>query len=143
MSRSRIIAAVVAVLVVIAAVVWLLSRGHESTDDAQIDGHITQIAARVGGPVIKVAVDNNDRVDGDALLVQIDPRDYQIAVDRARGTGGRRSAGRGGAHRRADRPGRDAIRREHRGRRGAGSRSGRRQRGSADPGGTGERLEML
>jgi membrane fusion protein (multidrug efflux system) len=84
MSRSRIIAAAVAVLVVIAAVIWLLSRGHESTDDAQIDGHITQIAARVGGTVIKVAVDNNDRVDGGALLIQIDPRDYQVAVDRAR-----------------------------------------------------------
>ena len=84
MSRSRIIAAVVAVLVVVAAVVWLLSRGHESTDDAQIDGHITQIAARVGGPIVKVAVDNNDKVDGGALLVQIDPRDYQVALDRAR-----------------------------------------------------------
>jgi membrane fusion protein (multidrug efflux system) len=84
MSRARIIAAVVAVLVVIAAVIWLMSRGHESTDDAQIDGHITQIAARVGGTVIKVAVDNNDKVAGGAVLVQIDPRDYQVAVDRAR-----------------------------------------------------------
>ncbi|HTI39037.1 MAG TPA: HlyD family secretion protein [Vicinamibacterales bacterium] len=84
MSRARIIAAVVAVLVVIAAVIWLMSRGHESTDDAQIDGHITQIAARVGGTVIKVAVDNNDKVAGGAVLVQIDPRDYSVAVDRAR-----------------------------------------------------------
>ncbi len=84
MSRSRIIAAVVAVLVVIAAVVWLLSRGHESTDDAQIDGHITQIAARVGGTIVKVAVDNNDKVGSGAVLVQIDPRDYQVALDRAR-----------------------------------------------------------
>ena len=84
MSRSRIIAAVVAVLVVIAAIVWLMSRGHESTDDAQIDGHITQVAARVGGPIVKVAVDNNDKVDTGALLIQIDPRDYQVALDRAR-----------------------------------------------------------
>ena len=84
MSRSRIIAAVVAVLVVIAAIVWLMSRGHESTDDAQIDGHITQIAARVGGPIVKLAVDNNDKVDAGALLVQIDPRDYQVALDRAK-----------------------------------------------------------
>ena len=84
MSRSRIIAAVVAVLVIIAAIVWLMSRGHESTDDAQIDGHITQIAARVGGPIVKVAVDNNDKVQAGALLVQIDPRDYQVALERAR-----------------------------------------------------------
>ncbi|HTL46249.1 MAG TPA: HlyD family secretion protein [Vicinamibacterales bacterium] len=84
MRRSRIIAAVVAVLVIIAAIVWLMSRGHESTDDAQIDGHITQISARVGGPIVKVAVDNNDKVEAGALLVQIDPRDYQVALDRAR-----------------------------------------------------------
>jgi len=84
MRRSRIIAAAVAVLVVIAATIWLLSRGHESTDDAQIDGHITQIAARVGGPIVKVAVDNNDKVDSGAVLVQIDPRDYQVALERAR-----------------------------------------------------------
>jgi membrane fusion protein (multidrug efflux system) len=84
MSRSRIIAAVVAVLVIIAAIVWLMSRGHESTDDAQIDGHITQIAARVGGPIVKVAVDNNDKVQAGALLVQNDPRDYQGALERAR-----------------------------------------------------------
>jgi membrane fusion protein (multidrug efflux system) len=84
MSRSRIIAAGVAVLVVGAAVFWLLTRGHESTDDAQIDGHITQIAARVGGPVIKVAVDNNDKVAAGTVLVQIDPRDYQVAVEKAK-----------------------------------------------------------
>jgi len=76
----------VAVLVVVAAGVffWLHSRGREETDDAQVDGRITQIAARVGGTVTKVSVDNNLRVDGGAVLVQIDPRDYQIAVDRAR-----------------------------------------------------------
>jgi membrane fusion protein (multidrug efflux system) len=84
MSRSRIIGGIVALLVVIAGVVWLMSRGHESTDDAQIDGHITQIAARVGGTIIKVAVDNNDAVDAGAVLVQIDPRDYQVALDRAK-----------------------------------------------------------
>jgi membrane fusion protein, multidrug efflux system len=84
MSRSRIIAAAAAVLVVVAAIVWLMSRGHESTDDAQIDGHITQVSARVGGTILKVAVDNNDKVGAGALLVQMDPRDYQVALDRAR-----------------------------------------------------------
>jgi membrane fusion protein (multidrug efflux system) len=82
--RWRIGAGVVAVLIVIAAIVWLRSRGHESTDDAQVDGRITQIAPRVGGPVIKVAVDNNIEVKAGDLLVQIDPRDYQVAVDRAK-----------------------------------------------------------
>ncbi|HTM25306.1 MAG TPA: HlyD family secretion protein [Vicinamibacterales bacterium] len=82
--RWRIGGAVVAVLVIIGGIVWLRSRGHESTDDAQVDGRITQIAARVGGPVLKVAVENNQPVAAGALLVQIDPADYQVAVDRAK-----------------------------------------------------------
>jgi membrane fusion protein (multidrug efflux system) len=82
--RWRIGAVVVAVLLVIGIVVWLRSRGRESTDDAQVDGRITQIAARVGGPIVKVAVDNNYHVKAGDLLVQIDPRDYQVAVDRAK-----------------------------------------------------------
>jgi membrane fusion protein (multidrug efflux system) len=70
---------------VIGIVVWLvMTAGQESTDDAQVDGHITQIAARVGGTVLKVAVDDNQQVKTGDLLVQIDPRDYQVAVDKAR-----------------------------------------------------------
>jgi membrane fusion protein, multidrug efflux system len=82
--RWRIGGIVVAVLAMIGIVFWLRSRGRESTDDAQVDGRITQIAARVGGPVIKVAIDNNNHVKAGDLLVQIDPRDYQVAVDRAK-----------------------------------------------------------
>jgi membrane fusion protein (multidrug efflux system) len=82
--RWQIGAVVIVVLIVIAGVIWLRSRGHESTDDAEVDGRITQIAARVSGPVIKVAIDNNVQVKAGDLLVQIDPRDYQVAVDRAK-----------------------------------------------------------
>ena len=82
--RWQIGAVVVVVLIVIAGVFWLRSRGHESTDDAEVDGRITQIAARVNGPVIKVAIDNNVQVNAGDLLVQIDPRDYQVAVERAK-----------------------------------------------------------
>jgi membrane fusion protein (multidrug efflux system) len=84
MARWRIGAVVVAVIVVAGSIVWWRSRGHESTDDAQVDGRITQIAPRVGGTVIKVNVDNNQPVGAGTVLVQIDPRDYQVAVDRAR-----------------------------------------------------------
>jgi membrane fusion protein, multidrug efflux system len=83
-SRLPIIAGVVVILLIVAGVIWWRTRGHESTDDAQVDGHITQIAARVSGTVIKVSVDNNDAVAAGALLVQIDPRDYQVALDRAK-----------------------------------------------------------
>ena len=82
--RWRIGIVVVVVLLVIGGIFWLRARGRESTDDAQVDGRITQISSRVGGPVIKVAVDNNLQVKAGDLLVQIEPRDYQVAVDRAR-----------------------------------------------------------
>ncbi len=81
--RWRLAAIVVAVLILIAGLFWLRSRGKESTDDAQVDGHITQIAARVGGTVTKVLVTNNQAVKAADVLVGIDPRDYQIAVERA------------------------------------------------------------
>jgi membrane fusion protein (multidrug efflux system) len=74
----------VVVLLVAGSILWWRSRGRESTDDAQVDGRITQVAARVGGTVLKVNVDNNQAVGADTVLVVIDPRDYQVAVDRAR-----------------------------------------------------------
>jgi membrane fusion protein (multidrug efflux system) len=82
--RWRLGAIVVVVLILIAGFFWLRSRGTESTDDAQVDGHITQIAPRVGGTVTKVLVTNNQAVKAGDVLVEIDPRDYQIAVERAK-----------------------------------------------------------
>jgi membrane fusion protein (multidrug efflux system) len=81
--RIRVIAGAAVVVLVLGVIAWWHYRGQESTDDAQIDGHITQIAARVSGTIVKVSVDNNDAVGAGTLLVQIDPRDYQVAVDRA------------------------------------------------------------
>jgi len=82
--RRGIIAGVVVLVLAVGLIVWLRSRGSESTDDAQVDGRITQIAARVGGTIVKVNVDNNQQVGAGAVLVQIDPRDYEVAVERAR-----------------------------------------------------------
>ena len=82
--RVKIIIGVV-LLLVLGAGLWAYSTsGRETTDDAQVDAHVTQLAARVGGTVIKVAVDNNQVVDAGTLLVQLDPGDYQVAVDKAR-----------------------------------------------------------
>jgi membrane fusion protein, multidrug efflux system len=75
--------AAVVLLAVIAFFVWR-SSGKQSTDDAQIDGHITQVSARVGGTVVKVNVNDNQIVQAGAVLVELDPRDYQVAVDRAK-----------------------------------------------------------
>ncbi len=83
-SRVRIGLGVV-LLAIVGVVVWLfLTADRESTDDAQVEGHVVQISARVGGTVQRVAVEDNQRVAAGAVLVELDPRDYQVAVDRAR-----------------------------------------------------------
>jgi membrane fusion protein (multidrug efflux system) len=63
--------------------VWDYLSQWESTDDAQVDGHIHPINARVGGTVTSVTVKENEHVKADMVLVQLDPRDYQVAVSRA------------------------------------------------------------
>lgn len=63
---------------------WWLTRGRETTDDAQVDAHVIPIAARIGGAVLRVLVTDNQVVDAGTVLVEIDPRDYQVAVDKAR-----------------------------------------------------------
>jgi membrane fusion protein, multidrug efflux system len=84
MARLRILGGAL-VLAAVGIGVWLwLSAGHVSTDDAQVDAHVTQIAARVSGTVTKVAVNDNQLVDAGAVLVELDPRDYQVAIDKAR-----------------------------------------------------------
>ena len=82
--RLPLVAGAVAVLLV-ATIVWLwVTSGRESTDDAQVDAHVTPIAARVGGTVLRVPVSDNQQVDAGAVLVELDRRDYEIALDRAR-----------------------------------------------------------
>jgi membrane fusion protein (multidrug efflux system) len=75
-------AAIVAIAVAIGVWIWV-TAGRESTDDAQVDGHVVQIAARVGGTVLHVKIDDNQEVPAGAVLVELDPRDYQVAVDKA------------------------------------------------------------
>src|SRR3954471_8353109 len=82
--RLPLIIGAVVVLALVAGVWMWLSAGKESTDDTQVDGHVPQIATRVGGTVVKVAVVDNQYVEAGTLLAQIDPRDYQVAVDRAK-----------------------------------------------------------
>jgi membrane fusion protein (multidrug efflux system) len=87
-------------VVLIAAILGLFLYYHnrESTDDAQIDGHITPIASKIYGKVANVLVNDNQAVKAGQALVKIDPRDYQAAVDQAKGAlalaeGEARSAG--------------------------------------------------
>ena len=78
----------IAFLVAIVAVLlvgwfWWESRHWENTDDAQVDGHIYPISARISGHVIKVNYDDGQVVRKGDVLVQIDPTDYQVALAHA------------------------------------------------------------
>ena len=74
--------AVVVVAAVAGTVVWARS-GAERTDDAQIEGRITPIVARVGGTVTRIAVTDNQFVEAGAVLLEVDPKDYEVALQRA------------------------------------------------------------
>ncbi len=80
--RYALFAAVI-VLIVAGIFVWRYYSVRESTDDAQVDGHITPISARVGGTVVKLNFRDNQNVQEGDILVQLDPRDYEVAVERA------------------------------------------------------------
>ena len=74
---------IVLILIVGAYAAWHYFSKWESTDDAQVDGHIHPVNARVGGTVISVNVKENQYVDAGTVLSQLDARDYEIAVERA------------------------------------------------------------
>ena len=74
----------VILLAVIATGVWVwATAGRESTDDAQLDARLTQVSSRVPGTIAKVAIADNQLVEAGAVLIELDPRDYQVAVDKA------------------------------------------------------------
>ncbi len=79
---------IVLILLVVAAAIFgavsYFGSATESTDDAQIDGHINAISSRVSGNVTQVNVDDNQYVKAGTLLVQIDARDYEVSVARAK-----------------------------------------------------------
>ena len=73
---------VVAVVAIVFLVIYLDS--YESTDDAQVDGHLNAISARIAGTVTRVYIDNNQTVAANQLAVELDPSDYQNAFDSAK-----------------------------------------------------------
>src|SRR3984893_13047150 len=83
--RRRNILIVVVVLVVLVGglFLWRYFSSYESTDDAQADVHLYPVSARISGHVIKVNVDDNQWVQQGTILVEIDPKDYEVAVAQA------------------------------------------------------------
>ena len=72
------------VLLVVGFFAYRYFTSYESTDDAQVDGHINSVSARVSGHVIKLNVQDNQYVQAGTVLVEIDPADYQVAYERAK-----------------------------------------------------------
>lgn len=81
--RIAIVIAII-VLLVIGFFAYRYFTSYESTDDAQIDGHINSVSARVSGHVIKLNVQDNQYVSAGTVLVEIDPADYQLAYEKAK-----------------------------------------------------------
>ncbi len=81
--KKAILGTVIGLLVIGALLLWWRSTYTESTDDAQIDGHINPISARVSGHVVRINFRDYQYVQAGALLVEIDPADYRVALERA------------------------------------------------------------
>lgn len=82
-SRRGIVIVVVAILALVAAGFWWRSTYSESTDDAQVNGHLIQVSARIAGQVAKVYVDENQVVKAGDVIAELDPSDYKVAVENA------------------------------------------------------------
>ncbi len=86
-SRKRwIVSLSIIVLAVAGVFLWHYLSGFESTDDAQVDVHLYPVSARISGYVQTVNVDDNQWVDAGSTLVEIDPKDYEVALARAQAT---------------------------------------------------------
>ena len=81
--RRVIFLALAVVLIVGGLLLWRYLNTYESTDDAQVDVHLYPVSARVSGYVVKVNVDDNQWVQQGTVLVEIDPKDYEVAVAQA------------------------------------------------------------
>jgi membrane fusion protein, multidrug efflux system len=77
------ISAIVLVVIVGGIFFWRYLNSYESTDDAQVDVHLYPVSARISGYVVKVNVDDNQYVQKGTVLVEIDPKDFEVSVAQA------------------------------------------------------------
>src|SRR5438270_10249987 len=78
-----IIIAVLVVAIIVAIPVYTYYSVRESTDDAQVDGHVIPISPRISGNVLSVLINDNQTVRAGQELVRLDPADYKVAVAQA------------------------------------------------------------
>jgi len=83
-SRKYIVILIVVLLALVGGVfLWRYFSSYESTDDAQVDIHLYPVSARIAGYVVRVNVEDNQWVQKGTVLVEIDPKDYEVAVAQA------------------------------------------------------------
>src|SRR6266403_1898954 len=84
--RRRVLPIASALVVCVAAALYYLRfiAPFESTDDAFIEGHVTQVAPQVAGRIARVLVNDNQFVNASEVLVQIEPSDYEAKLEQAR-----------------------------------------------------------
>ncbi len=80
----RVLFIILIIVVAIAAVWYFYGRGSEDTDDAQVDGHLVPVASRIDGTIQAVHVDDNQTVSVGQLLVELDPKDNEVALHQAK-----------------------------------------------------------
>lgn len=85
--RRVVLFSVIGIILAVAAVfLYRYFTSYEDTDDAEIDGYIYPVSARISGYVVRVTVDNNQIVQAGTVLAQLDPKDYDVAVANAKAT---------------------------------------------------------
>jgi membrane fusion protein, multidrug efflux system len=83
--RARIVFVVAILLLLVGGFfAYEYFQTYESTDDAEVDGHLMPMSARISGYVIKVNVNDNQEVKAGTVLAEIDPKDFQVALDQAK-----------------------------------------------------------
>src|SRR5215469_17848111 len=83
--RKTMIFALAGLAVLVAGLfLWRYLSSYESTDDGQVDVHLYPVSSRISGYVVKVNVADNQLVHQGDVLVEIDPRDYEVAAAKAR-----------------------------------------------------------
>jgi len=83
-TKQKVIAAFLVTVALGIGIFWFVGRGKETTDDATIEAHAAPISAKVAGYVVSLDVKDNQHVKKGDVIVQIDPRDYQLKVDAAK-----------------------------------------------------------
>jgi membrane fusion protein, multidrug efflux system len=84
-NRRAILIGATIIALLVAGVVWFFLAAYESTDDAQVDGHLHPVSARISGTILRVnpEVEDSHFVKAGTVLAEIDPADYQAERERA------------------------------------------------------------